>query len=314
VPLVIVAGAVWCSSYWKKKAQPWITLGVALAFVVPAFIDFPPAGVDGDVLALCRQVPEVLPPRTVLATSHPGAYRHLADVPVVDLSGALPPRICEGPRNLPVVLESWARRVRVRRPTYVVSDETNIAEVEKTPLLERVYPENDDLNALWRINWEPLDRREGLWDRDVLECIGEGRLISWVEIGSDAEPPGIITIESYGPADCDWKLILQPVELVGRRTMLADTCLVYRNAEAVRVDILLPPYTRIVCLRLYVERAAEPECRSEAETYSAFHSLRPNRWNEIAICVPKTAASLSLTFMGLGAESKLGLGSVWFFN
>ncbi len=314
VPLVIVAGVVWCGSYWKEKARPWITLGVALAFVVPAFIDFPPGGVDGGVLALCRQVPEVLPPRIVLATSHPGAYRYLADVPVVDLSGALPPRIREGPRNLPVVLENWARRVRIRRPTYVVSDEANVAEVEKTPLLERVYPENDDPNALWRINWEPLDRREGLWDPDVLECIGEGRLISWVEIGGDTGLTGIISTESYGPAECDWKLILHPVELGGRRTMLADTCLVYQNAEAVRVDILLPPHTRIVCIRLFVEGAVEPECRSEADTYSAFHSLHPNRWNEIAVSVPISAASVSLTFMGLGTDSKLGLGSVWFFN
>ncbi len=314
VPLVIVAGVVWCGSYWKEKARPWITLGVALAFVVPALVDFPPGGVDGGVLALCRQVPEVLPPRTVLATSHPGAYRYLADVPVVDLSGALPPRIREGPRNLPVVLENWARRVRVRRPTYVVSDEANIAEVEKTPLLERVYPENDDPNALWRINWEPLDRREGLWDPGVLECIGEGRLISWVEIGGDTGLTGIISTESYGPTECDWKLIVQSVELGGRRTMLADTCLVYRNAEAVRVDILLPPHTRIVCLRLFVEGAVESVCRSEADTYSAFHSLRPNRWNEIAVSVPKSVASVSLTFMGLGTDSKLGLGSVWFFN
>jgi hypothetical protein len=314
VPLVIVTGVVWCGSYWKKKARFWVTLGVASAFVVPPMLDFPPAGVDSGVLELCRSVPGVLPPRTVLATSHPGAYSHLAEVPVVDLSGALPPRICEGPRELPVVLESWAERVRVRRPTYVVSDEANIAEVESTPLLQRVHPPGEDPNALWRIDWEPLDRREGLWDPVALEQVGEGRLIDWLEVGGDAEPTGIISLESYGTAECRWELISRPVELWGRRTVLADTCRVYENADAIRADILLPPHTRVVCLRLFVEATVEPECRSESGAYSTFHDLSPDGWNEIAVSVPKRSSRVSLTFMGLGTGSQIGLGSVWFFN
>ncbi|HUT97669.1 MAG TPA: hypothetical protein VM054_01175, partial [bacterium] len=269
-PLVVVAGVTWCGSYWKehKKVRLWVTVGVALAFVAPPLLTFPQSGIEGGVLDLCRRVPEILPPRTVIATSHPGAYRCIADVPVVDLSGALPPKICEGPRDLAVVLESWAHRVRVRRPTYVVSDGVNIAEVRSTPLLERVFPENDGPDALWRIDWEPLDRREGLWNPGVLERIGDGRLINWLDIGGGGESAGIVNLETYGAANLDWKLVWLPVELWGRSTTLADTCRVCRNAEAVRVDVLLPPHTRVVCLRLFVCGAGEPECRAESGAYS----------------------------------------------
>lgn len=314
VPLVVVAGVTWCGSYWKQKVRLWVTMAAALAFIVPPLANFPQCGVESDVLSLCRRVPEILPPRTVLATSYPGAYRCIADVPVVDLSGALPPRICEGPRNLAVVLESWAHRVKVRRPTYVVSDGANIAEVRSTPLLARVFPDNDDPDALWRIDWEPLERREGLWDPGVLECIGEGRLINWLDIGGGGEPAGIVNLETYGTVNFDWELVRLPVELRGRSTTLADTCRVCSNAEAVRVDVLLPPHTRVVCLRLYVSGVAEPECRAESDAYSTFYDLSPGRWSEIAVGVPKEAHSLSLTFMGLGTGSEFGLGGVWFFN
>jgi hypothetical protein len=314
-PLVVVAGVTWCGSYWKERGRVrlWVTAGVALAFVVPPLAGFPPSGVGGGVLELCRRVPEILPPRTVIATPHPGVYRCIADVPVVDLSGALPPKICEGPRNLAVVLESWAHRVRVRRPTYVVSDRGNIAEVRSTPLLERVFPKYGGPDALWRIDWEPLERREGLWDPGVLECIGEGRLISWLDVGG-GETAGIVNLETYGPVNLDWKLVWLPVELWDRTTTLADTCRVCRNAEAVRVDVLLPPHTRVVCLRLFVSGGAKPECRAESGAYSAFCDLNPDRWTETAVGVPKDARSLSLTFMGLGTGSEFGLGGVWFFN
>jgi hypothetical protein len=287
---------------------------VALAFVAPPLADIPRSGADEGVLELCRRVPEILPPRTVIATSHPGAYRYLADVPVVDLSGALPPKICEGPRDLAVVLESWAHRVRVRRPTYVVSDAANIAEVRSTPLLERVYPETGGPDALWRIDWEPLDRRVGLWNPGVLEHIGDGRLIDWLDIGGGGNSAGIVNLETYGSAELDWKLVRLPVELWGRSTTLADTCRVCRNAEAVRIDVLLPPHTRVVCLRLFVSGAAKPECRSESGAYSTFCDLTPGRWTEMAVGVPKSAHQLTLTFMGLGSGSELGLGGVWFFN
>ena len=315
-PLVVVAGVTWCGSYWKehKKVRLWVTVGVALAFVAPPLLTFPQSGIEGGVLDLCRRVPEILPPRTVIATSHPGAYRCIADVPVVDLSGALPPKICEGPRDLAVVLESWAHRVRVRRPTYVVSDGVNIAEVRSTPLLERVFPENDGPDALWRIDWEPLDRREGLWNPGVLERIGDGRLINWLDIGGGGESAGIVNLETYGAANLDWKLVWLPVELWGRSTTLADTCRVCRNAEAVRVDVLLPPHTRVVCLRLFVCGAGEPECRAESGAYSTFCDLTPECWTEMAVGVPKSAHQLTLTFMGLGTGSELGLGGVWFFN
>ena len=315
-PLVVVAGVTWCGSYWKehKKVRLWVTVGVALAFVAPPLLTFPQSGIEGGVLDLCRRVPEILPPRTVIATSHPGAYRCIADVPVVDLSGALPPKICEGPRDLAVVLESWAHRVRVRRPTYVVSDGVNIAEVRSTPLLERVFPENDGPDALWRIDWEPLDRREGLWNPGVLERIGDGRLINWLDIGGGGESAGIVNLETYGAANLDWKLVWLPVELWGRSTTLADTCRVCRNAEAVRVDVLLPPHTRVVCLRLFVCGAGEPECRAESGAYSTFCDLTPECWTEMAVGVPKSAHRLTLTFMGLGTGSEFGLGGVWFFN
>jgi len=316
VPLVVVTGVTWCGSYWKEhgRVRLWVTVGVALAFTVPAVADFPRSGVEDGVLDLCRRVPEILPPRTVIATSHPGVYRYLADVPVVDLSGALPPNICEGPRDLAVVLESWAHRVRVRRPTYVVSDAENIAEVRSTPLLERVYSETGGPDALWRIDWEPLDRRVGLWNPGVLEHIGDGRLIDWLDIGGGGNSAGIVNLETYGPANLDWKLVRLPVELWGRSTTLADTCRVCRNAEAVRIDVLLPPHTRVVCLRLFVSGSAEPECRAESGAYSTFCDLTPERWTEMAVAVPKSEHRLTLTFMGLGAGSELGLGGVWFFN
>lgn len=316
VPLVVVTGVTWCGSYWKEhgRVRLWVTVGVALAFTVPAVADFPRSGVEDGVLDLCRRVPEILPPRTVIATSHPGVYRYLADVPVVDLSGALPPNICEGPRELAVVLESWAHRVRVRRPTYVVSDAENIAEVRSTPLLERVYSETGGPDALWRIDWEPLDRRVGLWNPGVLEHIGDGRLIDWLDIGGGGNSAGIVNLETYGPANLDWKLVRLPVELWGRSTTLADTCRVCRNAEAVRIDVLLPPHTRVVCLRLFVSGSAEPECRAESGAYSTFCDLTPERWTEMAVAVPKSEHRLTLTFMGLGAGSELGLGGVWFFN
>ncbi len=315
VPLVVVAGVTWCGSYWKerKRVRLWVTVGVALAFTAPAVADFPHSGVEDSVLDLCRRVPEILPPRTVIATSHPGAYRYIADVPVVDLSGALPPRICEGPRDLAVVLESWAHRVRVRRPTYVVSDAVNIAEVRSTPLLERVYPDADGPDALWRIDWEPLDRRVGLWNPGVLERIGDGRLIDWLDIGG-GESTGIVSLETYGTANLDWKLVRLPVELWGRSTTIADTCQVCRNAEAVHIDVLLPPHTRVVCLRLFVSGATEAECRAESGAYSTFCDLTQESWTETAVGVPKSAHKLTLTFMGLGAGSELGLGGVWFFN
>jgi len=315
-PLVVVVGVTWCGSHWKerKKVRLRVTVGVALAFVVPPLVVFPQSGVEGGVLDLCHRVPEILPPRSVIATSHPGAYRYIADVPVVDLSGALPPRICEGPRNLAVVLERWAHRVRVRRPTYVVSDGANIAEVRSTPLLERVFPKYDGPDALWRIDWEPLERREGLWNPGVLERIGDGRLIDWLDVGGGGDSDGIVKLETYGPADLDWKLVLLPVELWGRSTTLADTCHVCRDAKAVRVDVLLPPHTRVVCLRLFVNGSAEPECRAESGAYSTFCDLTPECWTEIAVCVPKSAHSLSFTFMGLGAGSEFGLGGVWFFG
>ncbi|MCX7020824.1 MAG: hypothetical protein NTW26_00860 [bacterium] len=315
-PLVVVVGVTWCGSYWKERGRVrlWVTVAVALAFVVPPLANFPQSGVEGNVLDLCRRVPEILPPRTVIATSQPGAYRCIADVPVVDLSGALPPKICEGPRNLAVVLESWARRVRIRRPTYVVSDGVNIAEVRSTPLLERVFPKYDVPDAIWRIDWEPLERREGLWDPGVLERIGDGMLINWLDIGGGGESAGIVNLETYGPANLDWKLALLPVEMWGRSTTLADTCRVCRNAEAVRVDVLLPPLTRVVCLRLYVSGASEPACRAESGAYSTFCNLTPERWTEMAVGVPKSAHSLTFTFMGLGTGSEFGLGGVWFFN
>ncbi|MBD3399109.1 MAG: hypothetical protein GF399_02110 [Candidatus Coatesbacteria bacterium] len=311
-PLVVVAVVVWLAGRFDGRRRLAAAGATLVLLTVPGLLAGKPGGLPTATREFGDEVSRLLPPGTNLATPTPGLYLQNGGLRVADLSGGLPPVITEQRRELAPALERWAEDPRYRRPRYAVSEPANHDELARCPLMSMVQ-RFDETRALWRIDWIPLERRFGLWEPAVIEAVAGRRLLDFIDLGGDAPVLEGLAVNALGGAERTWELVLHSQTIGGREAPVADTCLVYRGADALRVDMLLPSDTGLVCARVAVSDA-DVEVYSESGTQSSFHELAADRWNEVVVELPPGSRYLSLIFNGLGPQTRLALGSLWLFD
>jgi len=298
VPLVVVIIPIVLGREFSNKHRLLSTVAVGLLILLPTLI---PQG-NSDEERFQPDNAELLPERSFVATSLPGHYLNLTSLRVADLSGTTPPFISEAPPQYTLQLEHWAMETKTRRPVYL------LGAVEDCQLTREVIP------GLRAIVWTPLERRSGLWEPETLEQLQGRLLIERLDIGADPAALNRFSIESYGASHSSWELLVHNQQIRGRETPVADTCLVYENTPALRLDISLIKGTRLVCLRVAVENARELEVRGEADSDSLFFQLEEDCWNELVFPVSSDAALARLTIKGLGENARFFLGTIWLFH
>jgi hypothetical protein len=298
VPLVVVIIPVVLGRELSKKHRLAATIAVGLIILLPAFLPIEDSGEE----QFRAEYAELLPRRGFVATTLPGHYLNLTTLRVADLSGTTPPFIGETPPPYTLQLERWATETKTRRPVYL------LGEVEDCRLTREVIP------GLRAIVWTPLERRSGLWEPETIEQLQDRLLIEQIDVGADPTALKRFSVESYGTSRSHWELLVHNQLIRGRETPVADTCLVYEDTTALRLDISLVKGTRLICLRVAVENARELEVRGEADSDSLFFQLEEDCWNELVFPVSSDAALARLTIKGLGEDARFFLGTIWLFH
>ncbi|MCD4732784.1 hypothetical protein K8R78_00945 [bacterium] len=298
IPLVVVIIPVVLGREFSQKHKLVLTVVVGLLILLPALIPFEDNGEE----RFQPEYDELLPERSFVATTLPGHYLNLTSLRVADLSGTTPPDLSETPSQYTLQLEHWAMETKTRRPVYLLGT------VENCQLTREVIP------GLRAIVWTPLERRSGLWEPETLEQLQNRLLIERIDVGADPAALKRFSVESYGTSHSSWELLVHNQLIRGRETPVADTCLVYEDTPALRLDVSLVRGTQLVCLRVAVENARELEVRGEADSDSLFFQLEEDCWNELVFPVSSDAALARLTIKGLGEDARFFLGTIWLFH
>jgi hypothetical protein len=313
-PLVVTAVVIWSAQRMGGRRRRLIAGAAATLMVVPGLFAFESDAVPEGAVDFQRRAADLLPERSCVATLHPGLYLQHGGLRVADLSGALPPRISEYPRVIATVLEDRAMDPRFRRPGYLVSEPGIHEEIAANPLAALVLEDGDGERGLWRLDWVPLERRFGLWTPSVIEALQGRRLLEFIELGGDSDALQQVAFDTLAGVRPRWELIVHDQVIAGRRAEVADTCLVFENADALRLELALPQETTLVCLRFCYRNTPELEVRSETQGGSEFHEVEPQRWNELMVRIIPGQPLVIITFKGLESDSSLALGSLWYFK